>query len=443
MPERSAFEREAGRPISLWRQRPFRMLSYTRFSSRVAQNALNFGLVLLISNETGKAFLSSLLVLALVVPSTVTGLAAGWAADAFPKRLLVVLGHLGRAGVCILFIQGSGNLFSYYAAAVGLVTFGQFASAAEGAIQPAIIQRVDLTRANAISQAVGGAAQVVGLGVLTPLVLRVFGSPELLFAICAGLFVVAAFNAVLIGSTRSHDRQEVGSRAAHTGPWYTAGWHAMRQDPAVMHAAIELTLISAVLIILGGLIPKYIGDTLGLPVDVGAIVLLPAAGGVVLGLRVASYLSHRVPHAALTTAGFLTFVGGLLLLTFVNQEASFLGGYGLFGFLNRINIGSFDGGGLLAMILMLPLGFAFASVNVSGQTLLNDRVPLSLQGRVQSTQAAMAGVASSLPVLIAGGASDVIGVTPVMALVALLTGALAIANIRPRAEAAPVAGSSA
>lgn len=426
----------------MWNQRSFRMLSYTRFTSRVAQNALNFGLVLLISNETGKAFLSSLLVLALVVPSTVAGLAAGAAADILPKRLLVVMGHLGRAAVCVLFITGPGSLFSYYAAAIGLATFGQFASTAEGAIQPAIVQRADLTRANAISQAVGGAAQVVGLGILTPVVLRVFGSPELLFGICAGLFLVAAFYAVLIGSTRSHHRQEVGNGSAHEGPWYTAGWHAMRQDPAVMHAAVELTLISTVLIVLGGLIPKYIGDTLNLPVDIGALVLMPAAAGIVLGLRVASFLAHRVPHAVLSSVGFFTFVTGLGLVTFVNQEADFLGGYGAFGFLNHVNIGSFDGGGLLAMILMLPLGFAFATVNVAGQTILNDRVPLGLQGRVQSTQAAMSALASSLPVLIAGLLSDVAGVTPVMALLAVLTGALAIANSRPRPEPQPVAGAA-
>ncbi len=427
----------------MWRQRPFRMLSYTRFASRVAQNALNFGLVLLISNETGKAFLSSLLVLALVVPSTVAGLAAGAAADSLPKRMLVIMGDLGRAAVCVLFISGPGNLLSYYAAAIGLATFSQFASTAEGAIQPAIVDRADLTRANAISQAVGGAAQVVGLGVVTPLVLRVFGSPNLLFGICAGLFLLAAFYALLIGSTRSPQRQEVGGAPSHNGPWYTAGWHAMRQDPAVMHAAIELTLISTVLIILGGLIPKYLDDTLGLPVDIGALVLMPAAAGIVLGLRVASFLSHRVPHALLSSVGFFTFVAGLGLIAFVNEEADFLGGYGAFDFINHVNIGSFDGGGLLAMIIVFPLGFAFATVNVAGQTILNDRVPLSLQGRVQSTQAAMSALASSLPVLIAGALSDAVGVTPVMALLAAVTGGFAVANLRRRADVARSPGTAA
>ena len=52
-----------------------------------------------------------------------------------------------------------------------------------------------------------------------------------------------------------------------------------------------------------------------------------------------------------------------------------------------------------------------------------------------ATQAAMSAVASSVPVLMAGALSDLIGVTPVMALVAAAIGMAALANVRPRAIA--------
>ncbi len=404
------------------------MLSFTRFTSRLAQNALNFALVLLIVDETGKAFLSSLLVLALVVPSTVAGIVAGTAADALPKRLLVVVGDLLRAAVCILFITGSGSIVSYYVVAVALATATQFATNAEGAILPAIVTRDELTRANAISHAVGGVAQLLGLAVLTPVLLRLVGSSEVLFGVCAGLFVLAAFQAMLIGSTRNEVRREIGG--GNVGRWWLTGWRQIRSDPAVMHAAVELTLISTALIILSGLIPKYIEDVLGLPVDVGAVILMPAAIGVVLGLRIAGFLAHRLPHSLLSSFGFAAFVVQLGLLGFVNQEAEFLSGYEVFSWIGSVSIGNFDGGGVLAMAIMLPLGFAFAVVSVAGQTVINDRVPLYLQGRVGATQAALAAIASSAPVLAAGLLSDLIGVTTVMALVAALIGMAAVGNIR-------------
>lgn len=410
------------------------MLSYTRFFSRVAQNAINFALILLINEETGSALLSSALVLALVIPSTVAGIIAGTAADVLPKRLLVFFGDVARAAICLYFVQDQGGVASYYFVAVLVATATQFASSAEGAILPAIVERQDLARANALSQAVGGGAQLLGLGVLTPVVLRLVDSPRTLFGICAGLFAIAAVQAIFIGKTRSPARQEVGGNEPR-GRWWLTGWRAMRADPVVMHAAIELTLISAALITLSGLIPTYIEEVLDLPVDIGALILTPAALGVVLGLRVAGFLAHRVPHALLSTSGFLSFVVLLGLLAFVNREAELLGGYGLFSWLNDVRIGKFDGGGVMAMVIMFPLGFAYAVVNVAGQTLLDDRVPLHLRGRVGATQAAMAALASSLPVLAAGALSDVAGVPPVMALVAGVIGAVAFLNMRSPKEA--------
>ena len=421
--------------IPLLQQRPFRVLSYTRFFGRVAQNAINFALVLLIVDETGKAFLSSLLVLALVVPSTVAGIVSGTAARICPKRVLVSLGNLARAAICLYFLRGEGGVALYYVVAVLIATATQFAASAEGAILPAIVERQELARANAIGQAVGGAAQLIGLGVLTPVVLRVFDSPRTLFGICAALFAVAAVQAWWIGRTRSPRQAEVG--AGMTGRWWLTGWRAMQSDPHVMNASIELTLLSAVIIILSGLIPAYIDDVLGLPVEIGALILTPAALGVLLGLKFASFLARRVPHAFLSTVGFLWFVVMLGLLAFVNKEADFLGGFGMFALLNKVSIGEFDGGGVMAMILMLPLGFSYSVVNVAGQTVIDDRVPLYLRGRVGATQSAMTAIACSVPVLAAGALSDVVGVAPVLAIVAVVTGVFAFVNLRQPRENRP------
>lgn len=430
---------ESEQAPGLFQQRAFRMLSFSRLSSNVAQNALNFALVLLIVDETGLAFMSSLLILALVVPSTVSGIIAGTAADVLPRRPLMVLGNLARCAVCVLFVQNGGGVLSFYVVAMAFAAAGPFAGSAAAALQPAIVERSERARANAISQAVGGAAQVLGLGVLTPVVLRLLDSPEALFLICAGLFFLSAVQAVLIGRVRNVSRAEVGGEPQ--GRWWLAGWRAIRGDTRTWHASVELTLISASLIILGGLIPSYISDVLGLPVDIGALILMPAAAGVVLGLRVASFLAHRVPHALLSSAGFAAFVVLLAGLTFVEQEASFLGGYGAFSWINEVSVGNFDRAGVLAMGLMLPLGFAFATVSVAGQTVLNDRVPLHLQGRVLATQAAMAGLASSVPVVLAGLLADLAGVTTVMALLAGGIGIAAVMNFRqPHTTPSPAAG---
>ena len=437
---------------ALLQQLPFRRLSTSRFFARVPQNALNLALVLLVLDATGKAFFTSLLVLALVVPMMLAGIIAGVAADAIPRRLIVALGNVARAAVCVGFIVEPGGSGTLYVVAVLLAVCAPFVAAAEGSILPAIVTRAELARANAIGQAVGGAAQIVGFAVLTPVVLRVFERADVLFGIAAALFVVAAVEAVRIGPV-SRVRDEMAEPLPEAEPaphtlavgeppdagaqpseervsWWQAGWRAMRRDPIVFKAAVELTLITMMLIILGGLIPTYIRDVLELPFEIGALVLTPAAIGVIAGLRVAGFLAHRVPHGLLSSVGFALFTGLLLALTFVNEEASFLGGYGAFAWLNDVDLGNFDGGALIAMLLVLPLGFAYAIVSVAAQTVLNDRVPLALQGRVVATQGAMAALAASLPVLGAGALGDWLGVQPVMAILAISIAAATVINLR-------------
>ena len=438
---------EPSQPPALLQQLQFRRLSYSRFLSRVPQNALNLALVLLVLDATGKAFFTSLLVLALVVPMMIAGIVAGVAADAIPRRLIVALGNVGRAAVCVGFIVQPGGDGTLYVIAVLLAVFAPFVAAAEGSILPSIVTRGELARANAIGQAVGGAAQIVGFAVLTPVVLRVFERADVLFGIAAAFFVIAAVEAVRIGPVaRTREEADVfappdpsglavipdpaGPASQEGASWWQAGWRAMRRDPAVFKAAIELTLITMMLIILGGLIPTYIRDVLELPFEIGALVLTPAGIGLVAGLRVAGPLAHRVPHGLLSSVGFTLFTGLLLALAFVNEEASFLAGYGAFAWLNDVSLGDFDGGALLAIALVLPLGFAFAIVSVAAQTVINDRVPLALQGRVVATQGAMAALAASLPVLGAGALGDWLGVQPVMAILAVSIAAATVINLR-------------
>ena len=442
---------ESSPPPALLQQLPFRRLSTSRFFSRIAQNSLNLALVLLVLDATGRAFYTSLLVLALVVPMMVAGIVAGVAADAIPRRLIVALGNLARAAVCVGFIVYPGETGALYVVAVLLAVAAPFVAAADGSILPSVVTRGELARANAIGQAVGGAAQIVGFAVLTPVVLRVFERADVLFGIVAALFVIAAVEAVRIGPVaRTREERDVflppepvadpavvgavpeaiPPQPATGGSWWQAGWRAMRRDPAVFKAAIELTLITMMLIILGGLIPTYIRDVLELPFEIGALVLTPAAIGVIVGLRVAGPLAHHLPHGLLSSVGFAAFTGLLLALAFVNEEASFLAGYGAFAWLDDVHLGDFDGGALLAMVIVLPLGFAYANVSVAAQTVLNDRVPLALQGRVVATQGAMAALAASLPVLGAGALGDWLGVQPVMAILAASIAAATVVNLR-------------
>jgi len=418
-------KKRADGPLApLLQQRKFRRLTFARFTSRVAQNALSFALVLLVVDETGKAFFSSLLVLALVVPTTAAGIISGALSDAVPKRALMLLGHGLRAGLCFSYAGSLDGASDYFMIAVLMSVVNPLATSPEGASLPLIVDRQLLARANAINQASTGLSQLIGFGLLTPLMLGFFESAEALLWVCGGFFVLAAVNALFIGRIPSARRSEIGGEPE--GRWYVVGWRALRSDRRVWQATVELTLISVSIISLGGLIPTYLDEILGLSVDVGVLVLVPAAAGVAIGLRLAGFLAHRVPHTLLSTSGFIVYVVALGIFASVNPVSEFLAGYEPFDWLATVDIGGFEGGAVVAMAVAFPLGFSFALVTVAAQTALNDLVSLRLQGRAQATQGALAALAASLPVLAAGVLADAIGVAPVIGGVAVVTGVLAI-----------------
>lgn len=416
------------------------MLLYSRFTSRLAQNAANFALVLLVVEETGRAFTSSLLVLVLVLPATLGGLVAGAIADAFPRRPIIFLSNIFRAAVCAYFAWSNPGVASYFVVAALLSLGGQFATSPEGPLTLTIVARDELSRTNALNQAVGAISQLIGFGLLAPVALRLFDQPDALFYVCAALYVVAAIQIIfVVGKPPEKERPEVGSVAeVRTGRWWKVGWAEMQRDPGVMRAAMELTLISTAVIILAGLLPKYISEELGLPVDVGAVVFVPAALGVAFGLRIASFLAVRVPHALISTAGIAGFAVMLGMLALSKQMADFLVGYGAFWWMDTVAVGSLDRGGIFAALVALPLGFSYAVVVVAAQTLIAERVPLQKQGRVLSTQGAIAALAASVPVMAAGALADITTVSTVMFLLAVGIGAIGFSNLRRTGARAPV-----
>lgn len=72
------------------------------------------------------------------------------------------------------------------------------------------------------------------------------------------------------------------------------------------------------------------------------------------------------------------------------------------------------------MLLLLPMGFPFALVNVATTAMINERVPGSMQGRVFPLMMLITGVAALPPLLAGGGLTEVADVRVVLGLSPLL-----------------------
>src|SRR5262245_4444765 len=89
--------RGRGESQSIWRNRDFMLLWAAQAIGQTAQNAVNYGLMVLVQTYTASATHMSVAVLTVVVPSVVFGLVAGAYVDRRDKRWVMIWTNLLRA----------------------------------------------------------------------------------------------------------------------------------------------------------------------------------------------------------------------------------------------------------------------------------------------------------------------------------------------------------
>ncbi len=80
---------------------------------------------------------------------------------------------------------------------------------------------------------------------------------------------------------------------------------------------------------------------------------------------------------------------------------------------------------MMTAVLATVLAFAFTFVNIVSRSIVNERIPKEMQGRVFAGQTVLTNLASIPPILLTGLLADVLGVSPVFFLVAIVCAATA------------------
>jgi MFS family permease len=71
-------------------------------------------------------------------------------------------------------------------------------------------------------------------------------------------------------------------------------------------------------------------------------------------------------------------------------------------------------------------GFAYSLVGVVGRAIINERIPLEMQGRVFAAVNVLTNLSSVAPLLVAGALADLLGVRPVILMVCVLVSAFIV-----------------
>lgn len=406
----SQTEADTGRPSdppagSLFRNRPFLALFSATSIQLIINSALQFVLLIWVLEQTGSPFASTLLVICLAAPPVATGAIAGVLLDRLDKRRVLIVAVIIRAGLtALLLLADNVSVGAVYAVAFGTALAGQFAVPAGAAALPRFVAKEQLLTANSSFQFATTSTQLIGLVALAPIMLKVIGFDASYMLSAAAL----AFSAVLLAclpALKPYDRvphrvsEDVGQiRAA-----FSATLHDIRSTGALVWrdrlTALALTqLVSGVMLLFmfAVLVPQFVNEVLDREQSDAVFVFWPTGFGALLALICVPWLGRRFRITAMASVG-------LAVITVIVT---------MFGVLDFLRSTGSTQDWLLAatLIMAFPLGLAYAMVNAPAQTLLQERAPPEMRGRLFSTQMMLANAVSMLALLLVGGVSDAAGV---------------------------------
>jgi len=402
------FSLEVREATSLFRNRPFRQLWAAQFSALTVAYGLALAGIALVEGQTRSGAQTGLMIVSSILPAFLASLVAGAVVDRWERVRVLRASHLARAVVALAFWGGTewlpsgAALTAAYAANAAVAAFSQFAMSAEMALLPDLAGRARLMSANALLQLNMLVAEGVGIVFLGPLVVKLAGVPAMGLVGAPLCALALALVTSLPGDGTSAGRAGERWRGwAAFGSDLQAGWRTIARDPLLWLVTAQATLAAVLLLVLLSLVPGLVSRHLGLSVEDAPFLMLPGGLGFGLGAtligRWERWLSRRDWIAAgLTGVGVATALMGAL----AGQGES-------------VRLWPFQ-------VLILGVGLALALVIIPARTVLQERPPADMRGRVIAAQLALGNAVAVVPLLMGGALADKMGIRPVLGLLGLL-----------------------
>jgi MFS family permease len=448
---------------SVLRNRYFLRLWMAQLISQTALNAANFGLIILIQTQVKSFTATSGAIVMFALPAIIFGAPAGVLVDRLDRRTVLWVSNVLRAAVSALFVfsllADQSALIPAYALAFLLATISQFFAPAEGATIPLLVHQDELINALALFNVTFTLAQVAGLIILGPLIFLLVPTftigtvhhhteivpSEVLFAILSVLYLICAGLILLIphSKTRTVARGRVptaplgrgqapGTSLARRrresrqirGIWtgMKECWHYIRRDRHLLVAVFQLAFAGSFIAVIAMIAPQFVTDFFNRPPAAAALVFVPAGVGLVIGSALVPRIARRLGYTLTVFIGVVTLAISSALLPLVRAIASS----------PTLHIQNwYYAWPYVALILLLTfiIGVALDLINVPAQTILQERAPDWIKGRVLAVQALLLNAVTIPFVLIMGRIADIAGLMTAIEVLAIIISILGLGSV--------------
>ena len=292
-------------------------------------------------------------------------------------------------------------------------TITQFFIPAETPIIPVIVKKKLLYKANALF-GLGLFGSILVAYILSGPMLLILGKNNTLLVL-AILLAVSSLFVSLIRLPKKYEKRirartkNVKGAVRHE---IISALRIMSGTKEIHHSLMLLALAQILILVIAVLAPGYASDVLGVQIEEFPLrFIAPAALGVLVGSLLLIHVFSEVSKNKVITTGI--FLSGLSMLAL--PYGSKIASRDIVQTFNTLLPGILDITPLhIVTCIAFLLGFANAFVFVPANTILQEKTTDELRGKVYGVLNTIVGIFSLLPIVVAGGLSDLIGVSSVI-----------------------------
>jgi MFS family permease len=414
--------------LAIFKNNNFTRLWSAQILSQVAQQLLNFALIVRVfdlAQGTRLANISvALVVLSFGIPSIFFAAAAGVYVDHWNRKIVLVVANIIRGVLALGYIAFEHNLAMVLLLSFLIASTTQFFAPAEAASIPILVGEKQLLRANSLFIFTMYASFIVGYGAASP-VIALFG-PQAPYYITAIMFLLAGLFVARLPNIRAvkHSAISFKQLIASTFSELRQNGRLIRSNIHLSFPILQLTVSQAIVGVILALAPALSLTILHRQIQhASQFLILPAGVGMVIGVVMIGFLSKRFKKAKIISDGLIA--GGVVL--------SLLGITGIIEHLTRGNhhhVAVSLTVSIAVALLVLVLGMTNGLVSIAAQTLLQEHTTDASRGKVFGALNMMVNIAATLPILFAGILADFFGVTRVITVLGLVLLVFAVVQAR-------------
>ncbi|MDO8583005.1 MAG: MFS transporter [bacterium] len=395
--------------LRVLRIKPFFFMMLSEFFSQLAFNMQHFVLIFIIFSFTHSNTAVSGMILSFMIPAVLFSVLTGVYVDRWSKKKVILWTHLIRGALLLPFLIPDLHLGFIYFLTFLIAVATQFFVPAESAIIPQLVPKNLIIPANAVFAFGIYGSTLIGYVFSGPALLLLGKTNTIVFLIL--LFFLSAFfvSGVKIVSRKKEtlDESLFAPRNFSVAKEATEIFIFIRKARKVMHALFMLTIAQAIIFMFAVLAPGYVTTILDAPLEsLSLILILPAGIGLGVGAFMLGSFGKKFKHKWISPIGFMVVGIVFILLPLASRITSYE--------ILHLNILHF------IIIAAFIIGFSMSLVFIPSNATIQIETNEKMRGRMYGLLSSLIGAVSFLPVVLAGGLADILGVGVVITGVGVL-----------------------